>query len=175
MAVTNPYRLYIFVRTSLASMTRGKIAAQTAHAGNRFTDTFESKRSFRRDVINHPKLFSPPPDNDLVDSYVIWKCSTPQSFGTTIVLDGNDLSLLKLSFLDPEKTPLYNSLRFQYPYYFEIITDPEYSIVDGTERLTINNVDTCCILFCSVEDYTTFNIISSTGIFPKYERYKLLA
>lgn len=60
--------LYLFPNSGLSSMSSGKAMAHTAHAANAFVHTMKRMSSIDREIFNK------------------WEASTPQGFGTTIVL-----------------------------------------------------------------------------------------
>lgn len=107
-----PY-LYILMRSDLDSLNLGKACAQAAHAANQFV---------RRVHQNYP-LFNR------------WQESTPDGFGTTIVLDVDGATLGKI--VDFANLAGFPS---------GVVHDPSYPIRDGqvTHLIPLN---TCGYIF----------------------------
>lgn len=74
------YVLYILMRTDLQSMNPGKAMAQASHASNAFLHQAEIDRGESKEV-----------DNAVVD----WISSTPQGFGTVLVLGCTIMDILR--------------------------------------------------------------------------------
>lgn len=159
------YRLYLFMNTSMLSMTTGRIAAQACHAGNRFTANFNYRVD---DYQKFPTEYkSRQSDAELIEAYLAWCSSTPQDFGTTIVINGFNLGRIK-EMLSGQ--PIWNgstatgtcqnkpiSKIFLHPFFFETITDPCYFVRDGSTVHNVLNVETCSYLFCSMDDWKALN------------------
>lgn len=96
--------LYILMRTDLGSMGPGRAAAQASHAANAFWHKYGGTA-------------------DYIDE---WAASTPQGFGTAIVLGATIDQITDL-----HKTALHD----KYP--TELVTDPDYVISIPTEILPI--------------------------------------
>ena len=123
------HRQYVFVKTSLDSMTRGRIAAQCAHAGSSLVFKLLKKEK--------SPIYGPFQD---------WYSSTDGGFGTTIVLNGFSLHDLYKKF---------NEHKWRDPVFFDEVLDPEYAIPDGHETIFVPMV-TCVNLFASERDYWNF-------------------
>lgn len=128
------YRLYVFMKTTLASATPGRMAAQANHAGSYFNNAFLAGEKAT--------------DNKYLQArFKDWSEQTDQYFGTTIVLNGGDLKKLDR---------IMGEFPFTRPYFYAKIIDPTYRVMDGEEELYIP-VNTCDILFSAVEDYDKMN------------------
>ncbi len=77
-------RLYILMRTDMASGTPGKMMAQASHASNAFV-----KRAF-----------------DVGEDISGWTNQTDQGFGTVIVLDGGNINDIRNSIEILYRNPL---------------------------------------------------------------------
>ena len=139
----DPY-LLIIMRNDMTSMSPGRAAAQASHATSRFTMLAE-----------HPKR-THSWDND----YLAWKESTPQDFGTAIVVaaSGGELDYLikkakKLMFLA------------------ETIIDPDYSLRDGNTVHHLN-IPTCGFIFMdtnsNLRHASRDNFIQETKFLPLF-------
>lgn len=118
-------RLYILMRTDMASMNPGKGMAQAAHAANTFTNRFD-------EYVRSSKGPDIPP---YLAAYLAWQRTTNQGFGTTITLAVDGATMYKV----------VDSLMFA-GFKTEIINDPTYPIRDGevTHYLPVN---TCAYVF----------------------------
>ncbi len=121
-------RLYIIMRTDLASMNPGKGMAQAAHAANAFTAAADAR--IRRERKESETVSS------WASAYHKWFTSTGQFFGTTITLAAPDEKtlhdLVTLSVLEGLEA--------------EVIHDPTYPVVDG-EIVHLVPLDTCAYVF----------------------------
>ena len=119
--MTDP-RLYIIVRTDMASMNAGKGMAQAAHAANAFEFDMEA---------NAGEL-----TKDMRTAWANWGASTLQGFGTTIVVAAID---------EREMTEaVEQAVSLGFP--AEVIHDPTYPVTDG--RVThLIPVNTCAYVF----------------------------
>lgn len=116
---TVPY-LYILVRTDVASMNPGKMAAQCAHASNDFMEgavNLLSGESFEH-------------KDELGSMIFDWKdhLGTQMTYGTTIVLDGIDEPTISsvFSHMHHRQTTDWNNRSLS-----GVIVDPSYPIRDG--------------------------------------------
>lgn len=98
-------RMYIVVRTDLASMTPGRVAAQVSHA------TSQAAWEYINNNTN---------DTMFADMYRLWanESGGDQGFGTTIVLDGGDITNL---------LEIIGAYR-----YSNYVVDETYPLLDGT-------------------------------------------
>lgn len=134
------YRLYVWVRSDLASLTPGKCAAQVAHAASQ-----AAYNAYRLDEAE---------STDLVIGYRTWEYSprteqNPDSkhpahvfmgFGTTIVLDGINPDTMDKLFYDS-----FNRAGISKDA-CGIVVDPSYPISDGLVTHTIEAM-TCVWAF----------------------------
>lgn len=113
--------LYILMRTDLASMNPGKGMAQACHAAN-----FFAFRAFNSQYESVKELYNE------------WCTSTPQSFGTTIVLDAGNIvaihEILEKIRLVDKTVPT------------GIVFDPTYPLVDGS-TVHLLPIETCAFVF----------------------------
>jgi hypothetical protein len=119
--------LYIIMRTDMASMTTGRIAAQAAHA----------QSSFEYGVKQE--------DNEEVNKLFIDWQNEAGRFGTVIVLNGGSRSdLERLILVDlPAEADRFSNI----DYFGEIVIDPEYGVKDGDAVHYLENVPTCAFVF----------------------------
>lgn len=118
-------KLYIIVRTDMASMNPGRVAAQTSHAANYFVKVAKELVECLEEQ-----------DDQFIKNFSEWENETDQGFGTVIVLDGGTKEniLQKLEEIDRQ-------------YLTGIVIDPEYPIQDGDYVHIIPNVMTCAFAF----------------------------
>lgn len=138
------YKLFVFIRSDLESMTPGKAAAQVAHAASQVA--YRAKKSTDHDFIDEYDLW----ENSALPAGVSASGSEYAGFGTTIVLDGGGLEDLDRR-IDPELEKL--GLPSPDPEFFSlgvlasgIVKDPSYPIRDG---LVTHGIDirTCFWIF----------------------------
>ena len=110
--------LYIIMRTDIASLTPGKGMAQASHAYGALKSRIRSA------------LYMQP-------AYLTWMDTTPQGFGTTIVLGGNEAGIQRA---------LDTIYRLNLQVLADWVTDPTYPIKDG-EILHLINLKTCAYVF----------------------------
>ena len=101
------------MRNDMASLNSGKAMAQASHASNAFV---KYTQSIGGDISE-------------------WENSTPQGFGTVLVLEG-DMKSIK------ETTEIFKQL----DYICDVIHDPTYPIVDGSVVHFIP-LDTCAYIY----------------------------
>lgn len=114
----NTPRLYVLMRTDLASMNPGKAVAQGAHAANQCA---------------HELLLSG--DDDQLDLLGEWEDQTGHGFGTTITL-GVSEAQMRSAVLVARALGLHA----------RVIHDPTYPLIDG-ETLHLLPLDTCAFVF----------------------------
>ena len=117
--------LYILMRTDLDSMNPGKAMAQASHAGSAFVHNAEPGYNVDEELFN------------------AWQESTPQKFGTVLVLGVTEAQM---------RTAVQIAESFgvdKFP--CEIIHDPTYPLQDGDTTHFIP-VDTCGYIFGDKED-----------------------
>lgn len=119
-------RLYILMRTDMASLNPGKAMAQANHAYGAF------KKMLRTYPARNP-----------IDLYTEWQKQTDQDFGTTITLGGSereieDVVTFAQNFLSPNVTAGW-------------VRDPSYPLKDG-DTLHLIDVRTCAFVFGKKED-----------------------
>lgn len=118
-------KLYIIVRTDMASMNAGRTAAQCAHASNYFVKMANEVMECLED-----------PKDPFIQNFNEWENETDQGYGTVIVLDGGSKEniLRKLEEIDMR-------------YFTGTVIDPEYPIRDGDVVHIIPDVFTCAFAF----------------------------
>ena len=117
--------LYILMRTDMDSMNPGKAMAQASHASNAFVSNAEPGYNIDEELFN------------------AWQQSTPQGFGTVLVLGVNEAQM---------RTAVEVAESFgvdKFP--CDIIHDPTYPLQDGDTTHFIP-VDTCGYIFGDKED-----------------------
>ena len=116
-------RLYILMRTDLASMNSGKGMAQAAHAANAFAHAVAK-------VIASPETYT------LLHAAQNWKNQTTQGFGTTITLEVESEKCMNALV----------TLGSGFGFLTGIVHDPTYPVRDGnvTHLIPIN---TCAYIF----------------------------
>jgi len=110
--------LYILMRTDLDSLNPGKAMAQANHAFGALKNCIRSKILRQKD-------------------YLAWQETTPQDFGTVIVLGGNEGEI---------QVALDNIHRFKLPVVAGWVHDPTYPIRDG-EVTHLIPLNTCAFVF----------------------------
>ena len=117
--------LYILMRTDMDSMNPGKAMAQASHASNAFVSNAEPGYNVDEELFN------------------AWQQSTPQKFGTVLVLGVTEVQM---------RTAVEVAESFgvdKFP--CDIIHDPTYPLQDGDTTHFIP-VDTCGYIFGDKED-----------------------
>jgi peptidyl-tRNA hydrolase len=115
--------LFIIMRNDMASLNPGKACAAAAHAANHAAH-----------VLGKPKLLGN------YTKYQEWASQTSQQFGTTIVLEANNATIL--SVLDHAFSDGVDC---------DCIIDPTYPIRDG-EVTHLITIMTCAWLFGTKEE-----------------------
>lgn len=126
----NDPRLYILMRTDLESMNPGKMAAQACHAANQFVFRINEYATLCKEAF--PNALS-----GRVADFEEWQASTPDGFGTTIILDGGSISDI-IEFINeiaPELTVASG-----------IVVDPTYPVRDGSVTHLLP-LETCAYVF----------------------------
>lgn len=123
------HKLFVFIRSDLASMTPGKAAAQVAHAASQAASMLRGVGEYR-EWENSPTAEMNPKSNYGIDAF--------RGYGTTIVLDGMTQGHLeKLYYTDLSKGLNAN---------YGLIVDPSYPISDGGFTWTVEAL-TCVWVF----------------------------
>ena len=117
------YVLYVLMRTDLASMNAGKAMAQSNHAYGAL------KKAIKTRIALQPH-------------YLAWMDSTPQEFGTTLVLGGSEREI----GLAPDRAYGLAGKTSVGGW----VVDPTYPLRDGDVTHLIN-LRTCAFLFCKKE------------------------
>ena len=131
--------LYILMRTDMDSMNPGKAMAQASHASNAFVSNAEPGYNVDEELFN------------------AWQESTPQGFGTVLVLGVNEAQM---------RTAVQIAESFgvdKFP--CDIIHDPTYPLQDGDTTHFIP-VDTCGYIFGDKEDPLLEAIIGKFELHP---------
>lgn len=125
----NDSRLYILMRTDLASMNAGKGMAQAAHAANCLTERFwEHKTALAGNIVTSaPEWFKALAD---------WRYQTTQGFGVTYTLGVPSADAMVQAVLTADSMG----------YLAEVIHDPTYPVRDGGVTHLIP-MDTCAFVF----------------------------
>ena len=123
--------LYILMRTDMDSMNPGKAMAQASHASNAF--------------ITH-SLKHPAQQGDLVDA---WQNSTPERFGTVLVLGVTEGQMQTATLVGD-----------RCGYLSGVVHDPTYPLQDGDTTHFIP-VDTCGFVFGDKDDTLLQSIIGN--------------
>lgn len=120
-------RLYIVVRTDLASMNPGRVAAQVSHAASQAAAVG----------------FSSDKDTYSWDFYREWS-NQANGFGTAIVL-----AIPPDRSLDQEYSKILSQLAMNAP--SGLVIDPEYAVRDGDFVHLIPEIATCFWYMCRVD------------------------
>lgn len=119
--------LFILMRSDMDSMNPGKAMAQAAHAAT----------AFEKKIATY--------GGEYAELYKEWAGSTPQGFGTKIVLDAGNESNINEILFDAERSGEL--------VVYDIINDPTYPIRDGSVVHYIP-VNTCAYVFTDVENWS---------------------
>lgn len=111
-------RLYILMRTDLASMNPGKAVAQGAHAANQCVQEIETSG----DVVAIRTLRE-------------WQAQTGHGFGTTVTLGVNNTEM-QAAVIIAQALKIHAG----------VTHDPTYPLVDG-ETVHLIPLDTCAFVF----------------------------
>lgn len=130
----NKPTLYILARTDLTSMNPGKMAAQACHAANAFIGKYH--------IFNGEGLYN--------DGVLDWIHSTPQYFGTTIVLDAKNLTTIQdiVSRYQNADMPA------------DIVLDPSYPVRDGSVTHLLP-LETCGYVFIDRDNPSHKSVLDS--------------
>ena len=131
--------LYILMRTDMDSMNPGKAMAQASHASNAFVSNAEPGYNIDEELFN------------------AWQQSTPQGFGTVLVLGVNEAQM---------RTAVEVAESFgvdKFP--CDIIHDPTYPLQDGDTTHFIP-VDTCGYIFGDQDDTVLQSIVGNFELHP---------
>jgi len=118
-------KLYIIVRTDMASMNAGRVAAQCSHASNYFV-------KMARETIDYLE----DPSDQFTKNFIEWENETDQGYGTVIVLDGGSKANIERLMDTMERDYLVGE-----------VIDPEYPIQDGYVVHILKDVFTCAFAF----------------------------
>lgn len=127
-------KLYIIVRTDMASMNAGRTAAQATHAANYFVKMANETLEYMEGVEDH-----------FTRRFKEWQNETDFGCGTVIVLDGGTIQNIKETVDE-----------IALDYLTAIFVDPEYGIKDGNVTHMLKDVPTCAFAFAfedSVDEY----------------------
>ena len=159
--------LYILMRRDLKSMNPGKAMAQASHASNAFVKHANDEiASFAGDAERH---------SEWRDLFEQWQNSTPQGFGTVLVLGVNQ---------DAMRVAV--GVAGQLGYISGIVTDPTYPYIVGNEEAALiskdhdsadriykpdstvlfRREDTCGYIFMDKNDATGQKIVSDFNLHP---------
>lgn len=118
-------KLYIIVRTDMASMNAGRVAAQCSHASNYFVKMAKEVVECLEDQ-----------DDQFIKNFNEWENETDQGYGTVIILDGGT-----------EEDILFQMGQMEQYYLTGKVVDPEYPIRDGDTVHILKDVFTCAFAF----------------------------
>ena len=130
--------LYILMRNDLDSLNPGKAMAQASHASNAFVHSVEPAYNVDDELFN------------------AWQKSTPQGFGTVLVLSVNEAQMetaVKVAeSFGVDKFPC------------DIIHDPTYPIIDGEvcHHIPLN---TCGYIFGDKDDILLQSIVGNFELY----------
>tara|TARA_S200000501_G_C20769652_1_gene719978 strand:- start:807 stop:1214 length:408 start_codon:yes stop_codon:yes gene_type:complete len=131
--------LYILMRTDMDSMNPGKAMAQASHASNAFVSNAEPGYNVDEELFN------------------AWQQSTPQGFGTVLVIEVNE---------DQMRTAVEVAESFGVDTFpCDIIHDPTYPLQDGDTTHFIP-VDTCGYIFGDKDDTVLQSIVRNFELHP---------
>lgn len=116
-------RLYVLMRTDLASMNPGKAVAQGAHAANQCAHEIVVAGSAEQRAL-----------------LAEWEAQTGNGFGTTITLGVREAEM-RSAVLVARALGLHA----------DVVHDPTYPLIDG-ETLHLLPLDTCAFIFGRPED-----------------------
>ena len=114
--------LYILMRTDLDSMNPGKAMAQASHASNAFVSNAEPGYNVDEELFN------------------AWQQSTPQGFGTVLVLGVTESQMRGAV-----------TVADQCGFMSDIVHDPTYPLRDG-DTVHFIPLDTCAYVFGDKDD-----------------------
>lgn len=117
--MSNDYRLYILMRTDLASMNPGKAVAQGAHAANQCVQEIRDSGSSAHIAM--------------LDA---WEDQTRHGFGTTITLSVDERTMREAIECSQDVQDLWAG----------IVHDPTYPLRDG-QVVHLIPLDTCAFVF----------------------------
>lgn len=137
------YKLYVFARSDLDSLTPGKLAAQVAHAASQAAS----------------QAYKHPTDSLAFIAYEEWEKSA-DGFGTTIVLDGESLTdIIYTEAVAGNLVP--TALDYTDPLLTGVVHDPSYPVRDG-EHVHLIPLNTCYWVFEDTERNKAFGDYVST-------------
>lgn len=115
--------LYVLMRVDMKSQGVGRAAAQSNHASSAFVKYMHYDMLETDDGLECERLYNN------------WAESTPQGFGTTIVLAVDEATMRQ--YVEEAKSAGYHA---------QVVHDPEYFIKDG-DAVHLLAVDTCAWIF----------------------------
>lgn len=144
-----PY-LLILMRNDMDTMTGGRAAAQASHATSLFTVRAELAMSspLTEDKEVKDRIMDPPGQ-----TYVDWRCATPQFFGTAIVVGVSERELLS-----------YVAMAQECGYQAEIVSDPTYGVKDG-RTIHFLPVNTCGYVFVNRDGNLFYDFTKTLPLF----------
>lgn len=145
-----PY-LLILMRNDLESMSPGRAAAQASHATSLFTVRAELALSgavLEEDKAVKDRIMGVPGQ-----TYVDWRTSTPQFFGTTIVVGVSDAQMAG-----------YVAMAQVCGYQAEIVSDPTYGVKDG-KTIHFLPVNTCGYVFMNRAENLFYDFTKTLPLF----------
>lgn len=133
------YRLYVWIRSDLASMTPGKACAQVAHAASQAAGFYNRNNQEDQWVYKRwedsAATEARPGSKFAADAF--------EKFGTTIVLDGvDDITLEELYYITLPTEQCADD--------FGIVVDPTYPLKDGKKLLFVEML-TCVWMFADAD------------------------
>ncbi len=146
-------RLYIWVRSDLASLTPGKCAAQVAHAASQAAyqviaiGNKDEQTQYREWEISAVREYDPKS---------IYIKDSHEGFGTTIVLDGLDPTTLNQIYYEHFGVSDITSA------FYGMVVDPSYPIRDG---LVTHSVEALTCVWALLDEH------NNSSFLKKYELY----
>lgn len=169
--------LYILTRTDLPSMNAGKGMAQASHASNAFVFAqlkvmLKSPWKTVKDFVN---VFIRGRFTEDANGFLRWVHSTPQGFGTVLVLAVNEtqmrtaVQVARMLGFDGE---LVNDPTYPYQTTAEIagLVDPELHtmppIIKGGMATLFRSEDTCAYIFGDKNDKMLAAVVGNFPLHP---------
>lgn len=141
------FRLYVWIRSDLASMTPGKACAQVAHAASQAAWLIYRSSEAENQLSTHMyNVWEDSAQSDPKVAYSEYTKSCFQGFGTTIVLDGGDYDTMHSLMYDT-----FDTIKQDICCMTGAVVDPGYPIKDGKYTHQIEAL-TCVWLFADASD-----------------------